>query len=411
MDVPAVTGAILYDMNLALGLVASPEKAGQDMFRTWLLPPPRAPRNEKVIVIDAGGTNFRSCLVSFDAGGAVSVSDFRRTDMPGVGRELSRDEFFSRIADNIDYLKDRAARIGFCFSYAMRITKDGDGIPTALSKEIKAPGVLGVPVGRTLAAELARRGWRNVEKVTLLNDTVSALLSGAGALASRQFSSYIGFILGTGMNAAYIQPGAGGDAGVERQIIVCEAGKCDKIPLSDFDRSLDGKTSVPGQYPLEKGCSGAYLGKLCLEMLLAAADDGILSKPAAERVARLSDLPLVEVDSFLRDPFRPGAVGGLCGDDGDRRKIYELFDCAIDRTARYAAAILCAAAIQSGEGESPLRPVCIVANGTTFHKTRGLRSRVEAYLRRFLTDGRGVHFEVVSVENDIAVGTAVAGLM
>lgn len=35
------------------------------MLSTYMVPPASAPRNQKIIVIDAGGTNFRSCLVQF----------------------------------------------------------------------------------------------------------------------------------------------------------------------------------------------------------------------------------------------------------------------------------------------------------------------------------------------------------
>ena len=408
LDISSITSSILYDMNLGLGFVFSNEKSGQDMFRTWLLPPKNPPRCEKVIVIDAGGTNFRSCLVSFDESGNASVSDFRKTSMPGVEKELSKKEFFSKIADNIEYLKNKSEKIGFCFSYAMQITKDGDGIPNAFSKEIKAPEVLGVPVGKTLCEELSARGWNKIKKITLLNDTVSALLSGAGAFGGRQFSSYIGFILGTGMNAAYIQPETGA---VENQIIVCEAGKCDKIPLSDFDVTLDKKTAVPGQYKLEKGCSGAYLGKIGLEMLLSAAEESIFSSSANEKIKSLTDLTLIEMDSFLQNPFSESLVSELCENDDDRQKIYELFERAVDRTARYAASILSANAIQSGAGKNPLRPICIVANGTTFYKTHKLKQKIESYLYDFLTEKNSIYFEIVQVENDITIGTAVAGLI
>lgn len=399
--------SILYDMGLGLGIYNG-EKAGQDMFRTWLLPPAAAPKDESVIVIDAGGTNFRSCLVSFDSQGKASISDFRKTKMPGVEKELSKKEFFAQIGDNIDYLKNKSDKIGFCFSYAMKITKDGDGIPNAFSKEVKAPEVIGVPVGKTLKEELEGRGWNKIKRITLLNDTVSALLSGAGAYGKRQFSSYIGFILGTGMNAAYIQPELGSE---ERQIVVCESGKCNKISLSDFDVSLDKKTNIPGQYLLEKGCSGAYLGKIAFEMIHFGAEENLFSPETCRKISELKDLTLIEVDSFLHSPFEKGLVSDLCADDEDRRKIYELFDCAVDRVARYAASILGANAIQSGAGKNPLHPICIVANGTTFYKTHKLKERIYSYLEQFLTKEKEIFFEIVSVEDDITVGTAVAGLI
>nr|MBP3283713.1 hexokinase [Treponema sp.] len=420
MDVASTASSILDDMRDGLAGLES----GEDMFKTWLLPPESAPKNESVIVIDAGGTNFRSCLVFFDAAGAASITDFRKTKMPGVERELSKKEFFDQIADNIDYLKNKSDKIGFCFSYAMEITKDGDGIPNAFSKEVKAPEVIGVPVGKTLVEVLEGRGWNRIKRITLLNDTVAALLAGkAFSKEGTDYSAYIGFILGTGMNAAYVQPdcvvsgirndndGKEGGEKIEKQIIVCESGKCDRIPLSDFDREVDRKTNIPGQYLLEKGCSGAYLGKLGFELLLAGAKDGLFSSECAQKIAKLDDVSLIELDSFLYAPFKSGKISDLCQDDTDRQTIYELFDSAVDRVARYAAAILTATAIQTGGGKSPIRPVAILCNGTTFFKTHKLRSRIESYLEDCLTKRMGVHFEIVSAENDITIGTAVAAVV
>ena len=57
----------------------------------------------------------------------------------------------------------------------------------------------------------------------MLNDTVAALLAGhAIAPVGKKYSSYIGLILGTGLNAAYIQPAR---EGIAKQIVVCESGK------------------------------------------------------------------------------------------------------------------------------------------------------------------------------------------
>ena len=72
-------------------------EASQDMIPTWDLPPAESPKNESVIVIDAGGTNFRSCLVTFDAEGNPEISELEKTSMPGIERELSKKEFLMQL--------------------------------------------------------------------------------------------------------------------------------------------------------------------------------------------------------------------------------------------------------------------------------------------------------------------------
>lgn len=405
-----IVDALRADMSAKFAGDAS---AWQDMTRTWLLPPEAPPKNERVIVIDAGGTNFRSCLVSFDADGRPTVSDFRKTAMPGVECELCKDDFFNTIADNIDYLKDKACRIGFCFSYSMTITEDGDGIPNAFSKEIKASEVVGCRVGATLAAVLRQRGWSGIEHIALLNDTVAALLAGAaGVDEGVHYSSFVGFILGTGMNGAYIQPQAHfGTRQVARQIVVCENGKFGGFTRSDFDKALDAKSQHPGDYQLEKCCSGAYLGALGLELLHTAATERLVSDGCAQNLLRLQQLSLRELDGFLHAPFCADtavAVAPVAADD--RAIVYELLDALIDRTAWYAANILTACVVQSQAGTDASRPVCLLCNGTTFHKTHKLRVRIESYLEQLLYRERGLAYEIVTKQDDITLGTAIAGL-
>lgn len=407
--VETIIQQILYDMHLGLYGSENGEKAGQDMFRTWILPPEERPVNKSVIVIDAGGTNFRSCLVTFDEKGDYSISDFKKTKMPGVEKELSKKEFFNAIADNIDYLKNRSDRIGFCFSYAMNITKDGDGIPNMFSKEVKAPEVIGCPVGKNLVEVLESRGWNKIKHIALLNDTQAALLAGkAAGKDGVKFSSYVGFILGTGINGAFIIPE---EETIESQIIVCENGKCDKITLSDFDKSMDAKTVVPKQYPLEKQTSGAYLGSVALEMLLFASEEGLLTADCSKKIKELNNLSLIEVDEFLHMPYGAGTVSMLCSNDSDREAVYLLFDALVNRCAKNAAAIISANVIMTGQGKSILHPVGILCNGTTFYKTHSLKSRIEEYIRNSLSSERGIYYELLSLENDITLGTAVAGLI
>ncbi len=406
-DINAVINSLLFDMNSALFGNTVNVKAGQDMIKTWMLPPKASPKNKSVIVIDAGGTNFRSCLVKFDSEGKPTITDLKKTSMPGIERELSKSEFFDKIADNIDYLKDKADSINFCFSYAMTITKDGDGIPNAFSKEIKAKEVLGLPVGKTLKETLVKRGWTSIKSVILMNDTLSALLAGTADIPQgTEYSSFIGFILGTGMNAAYIQKAKDG---VEKQIIVCESGKCDKISLSDFDRQVDKKTTVPGQYLLEKGCSGAYLGHVVYEALIKGADWGLFTQKSCENIKKLTSLNLIDTNAFMHSPLKKGnPVSDALTCDDDTRVAFEIIDAIFDRCARYAAAILAACVIQSDEGKDPCRPVCLLCNGTTFYKTYKLKERVTAYLEDVLVRQRSIYYDIVSKENDITLGTAAA---
>ena len=229
VDMHELINTFLSEMERGL---AGDENGSLKMIPTYMEIVETLPKGEPVIVLDAGGTNFRTCLVTFDEEGVAHIEDFKKVSMPGVKEEVSAQQFFSTFADNVERLIDKSDKIGFCFSYAASITRDHDGIPLVLSKEIKAPEVIGKPVGASLLAELAKRGYDvSRKKIAVLNDTVATLLAGQAAPSSTAFSGYIGFILGTGTNTAYVEHNSAIEklalADGKSQIINIESGNFD----------------------------------------------------------------------------------------------------------------------------------------------------------------------------------------
>lgn len=411
-NIDAVIESLLYDMDE--GLCGRP--AGEDMIRTYCNPPSKSPAGESVIVIDAGGTNFRSCLVTFDAQGKPSIDFMEKTRMPGTEGELSKQAFFDKFAENLEHLKDKSDKIGFCFSYPMTITEDGDGVLINFSKEIKAPEVVGSHIGKELAKALAAHGWKKNVHISMLNDTVAALLAGAATVADgMKYSSYIGFILGTGMNGAYIQSENVRYKGLKKQIIVCESGKFAQLIKSDFDIALDNKSEKPGTGLMEKQCSGAYMGPLAYEVIHTAAEEGLFSKKFCETLLQIKSLTQIEMDSFLHAPYATGSVIGAkaaeCATEEDYALLFQLLDAIVDRCARLASAILAACVIKSDCGHDATRPVCLLCDGTSFYKTYKVRARVDAYLEDALVSHRDLYYDIVSCDNDITLGSAIAGLI
>lgn len=408
-DINTVAASILADMQKGL----CGEKSDEDMIKTFMVPPKARIVNKSVIVIDAGGTNFRSSLLTFDGAGEVTISDMEKTKMPGVERELGKAEFFAAFADNLEHLKNKADCIGFCFSYPMKITEDGDGVLLGFSKEVKAPEVVGCKIGECLVAELEKRGWNKINRITLLNDTAAALLAGhAIAKQGKDYSSYIGLILGTGLNCAYVQSESS-VYNMAQQIVVCESGKSMCVSRSDFDRDLDDTTTHPGTFAMEKTCSGAYLGPIAWRLLQGAAKEGLFSEGVSKRILDLTGLTLIELDQYLHTPKAVDstlakALGSDCT-ESDRENMFEILDAIVERSARRATAILTACVIQSEEGKKANRPVCILCDGTTFHKTYKIRARVEGYLEEVLTRQRNLFWEITSCDNDITLGTGIAG--
>ncbi len=339
---------------------------------------------ESVIVIDAGGTNFRSCLVTKTKSG-IEITDFEKNTMPATDCELNKNQFYEAIAKNISRLKDKSNKISFCFSYAMAITEDGDGKIIRFSKEIKAPEAAGTYLGKELLAELKIQGWKKITKINVLNDTTALLLSSFVEGSEKKWASHIAFILGTGMNSAYIQ---------DKQIIVTECGMFSALSQSNFDKTVCSRTSQPHQSLLEKMCSGAYLGAIATQMIKVAAKEGIFS-PSYTIPESL------ETKDF--DAYFSKAPETLTSDEF---KIKEMLYAIITRSAKLSAEAIYAAYLCSDKEKGEL-PVCITCNGSTFWKTPLLKQTVETQLKALLQQP----FEIIHIDDDITKGSFAAAFI
>ena len=385
----------------SLAMIATYTEAGNDI-----------PDGESVIVMDAGGTNFRTCLVTFNDG-VAEISDFQKVGMPGAKKEVSKKEFFSILADNIQRFMGKSKKIGFCFSYAAEITPDHDGIPLMFSKEIKAPEVIGKRLGKELLAELAGRGYDTEGMtVSIVNDTVATLLA-AKAAYKGDASTYIGFILGTGTNTAYVER----NSNIKKlslsegsQIINVESG-CLKLELSEIDEEFMKTTKDSNSYHLEKKISGAYLGPFALFVLKKAAEEGVFSSQSVEKLSEMNDLETKDVGGFLREAGDfSNPLSFFSANKEDAKNAYIIMRSIVERSGKLTAINLTAAVIASGEGDDPRRPVVINADGTTFYKTCFLEDYVKEYLDQILWKKEGKVCQIVSIDNSPTIGAAIAGL-
>lgn len=372
-----------------------------------------------VIAIDAGGTNLRIAVITFNPETGPEITKFKKYQMPGFDKEISRNDFFNTIAGYLAPVIDDSEKIGFCFSYPTEIFPDRDGRLLRWSKEIKAGEVVGEMIGENLLSALYRLGFRKRKKIVLLNDTVATLLAGMAAATGRDYDSYIGFILGTGTNCSYIEqnekiikkkkellPG-------KNQIINIESGAFGKAPGGIIDKEFDALTTDPGQYLFEKMISGGYIGPLSLFVIKKAAGDSLLSDSFRNRIGTLGSLSTVEMNDFLLNPFGSSPLASLCRacEPDDLVISYELCMQLVERAAKLTAVNISSVVLKSGKGEYAHKPVCITADGSTLYHLKSLKSNVEYYLKEFLVDRHNRHYEMVSIENATLTGAAIAGLL
>jgi hexokinase len=206
-----MVSAAAYDADVLLeGFLSEMEKgingegSSLAMIPAYVGAEEQVPAGKPVAVIDAGGTNLRVCIARFDEKGNIELSNFSKQPMPGRNRKTSVEEFYTVLADALEPLKDEFDNIGFCFSYPAAILPNFDGRLLHWTKEIKIPDLVGKHIGAGLIDALEARGVTG-KHVVILNDTVAALLAGMAHGQIFNASSYIGFILGTGTNTAYVE--------------------------------------------------------------------------------------------------------------------------------------------------------------------------------------------------------------
>lgn len=413
-DVDFEKNLTIFSEQMVAGLAG--KESCLEMIPTYLEAVNAIPADKKVIVGDAGGTNFRVATISFDVNKKPVIENLQHFSMPGVESELSRRDFFETMAGYFKPVISAADDIGFCFSYPVEILPNKDGRLIRFSKEIKAPDVVGQMIGENLNLAITHTGLGSEKHIVLLNDTVATLLAGVG-YKGREFSSYIGFILGTGTNCCYVEENAnikkqkGLDA-TKSQIINTESGGMVKTHCGEIDKLFDASTVNPDVHIFEKMISGAYLGPLYGVALRQAAVDGLLSDPVVEAVGQMDELTTVDMNDFMFYPFGDNLLAKACqkGDEDDVTCLYTIGDRLVERAAKLTAINLSAMSIKSGRGTDPSCPVCVVAEGTTFYHMKTLKSRVEFYLKRNLEDKRGIYTDIINVENATLIGAAIAAL-
>ncbi len=376
----------------------------------------RIPSGATVAVLDAGGTNFRGGVVSFPP----AVSERRNQPMPGTRGEVDSEAFYGAFAEEARRILPLASskRLGWCFSYPAEATPSLDARLVRWTKNIQAPSIVGDYVGREL---LVRLGANGAGGVAVVNDTVATLLAAKATEGSRAYSSYVGFILGTGTNSAYVErtanikklPCADPDG---RMIVNAESGGFDKIATSAFDAAADAKTADPGRNRFEKLISGAYLGGIGLEIYKGAAKAGLLPKEILSRIVGLGSLSTADFSGFCAmdgDSDGSNPLFSIFSDPVNARMARRLGLPVFERAAVLSAVHLAAFAIKTGEGNDPSAPVAISIDGSTYYKTKAISFAeiVSAELDDLLVRRRNINYEIVPPVDDAPmVGAAVAAL-
>jgi len=384
------------------------------MLPTYISAEGELPRNESAVVIDAGGTNLRCALVTFDENRSPKIDAFRNYPMPGSAGAITSDELFDTIASYTDELVKECPRAGFCFSYVFDATPQRDGRIAALCKEVTAAGIEGKYACAELEKAYLRRGIAGERRYTMLNDTVAALLGAKARHGTDGCDSYAGFILGTGMNACYVEqtdsiPKISGEGvGTPSMIVNMEAGVYTGFRQSEAERAVDANSQIPGDHMFEKMVSGGYFGSVLAETLRLVVRAGLLP----ETFAKEKSVDLRELTAYIlhKDP-QANRYEALAGDTGNREVFDRILDLSYARAAKLITVLFTSVALRSGFGSDRGRPLRIAAEGTTWYKSPLLLKWMDEYMVSYSAKQKGKYLEVVRTDDATLIGSALAALL
>jgi hexokinase len=379
------------------------EKKGQEILAIpTYINPRKEIKNEKVLVLDLGGTNYRVAVVEFKDG----QPEIHPKD--GYKRKLSalamKDEqtLFKEITDPIVSLDlTGVSSIGFCFSFPADSTLDGDAVLVRWTKGFDIPSLTGKPVGATLKEYLnkALEGRSTITKINVINDTVASLFSG---LTDQKAQGHIGLIVGTGTNmAAFFDAGdiKKIDPGYKQKGSVAvnlESGNFRPPFLSVVDEKIDRYSDTRGSQRFEKAISGLYLGRI-LEYVFSC--DEFEEGFDAAKLTHMMSYPDMYKDDYV-------AIAHL---------IYE-------RSAKLVAASLAGLIAEMAACNPSIKNVRLMADGSLFwskdakgkcgHCFKSYKDVTMDCLATLLCElGLGkVTVNVEEQENINLIGSAIAGL-
>ncbi|KAI9342058.1 hexokinase-domain-containing protein [Zopfochytrium polystomum] len=349
--------------QLVRHMIAEMKKGLQDdnhslkMIPSHVIRRPQGSETGSFLALDLGGSNFRVCEVSLEGNGKMRVQQRKYT----VSEQLKRgsgEQLFNFFADSVlSFLQEigdtqTPRKLGFTFSFPVKQTSIKHGYLLYWTKGFSAASVEGLDVVQLLQEALNRKGV-NVTVTAIVNDTTGTLISHSYSHPN----TYIGVILGTGSNAAYVekaenvpkykQPMPTGEI-----IINTEWGAFDDehvfLPRTKYDAKLDRASVNAHQQTFEKMMSGMYLGEVVRYVLVDLIKTGELfkgrssdklSKPYSfetimmSRIERDHTLDLSDTRTVLEELF-----GVEKTSLSDRRIVRAACELVGKRAARLAAA-------------------------------------------------------------------------
>lgn len=351
---------------------------------------------EKVVAVDAGGTNLRVSLVDMDDNNEPFIVSKDRYGMPGKEKQITAEEFFKELVDIIGMYSDTTDCMGISFAYKGKITPEKDYIIYKMCKEVDISGIDGKSLSDGINEQYEKKYGKRMN-ISSVNDTTACLIGTVSNADIANFGACIGMVLGTGFNICYKEnmKRTLSDSDEDKyDIIITEAGFFDKVSRGVLDEKIDNESMLPYDHYFEKMISGKYLPVIYNECMKKALEEGLISN-----------------DEFIEEHCDGRYLNYLLEKDANTED--ELFAKSMSENICKRSAILAAASVAATVIASieEVKTAIIVPEGSTVLKMKDFMKNFECFLNEYLTDKYGISFVIQTAENSVLKGTAKAVLM
>ncbi|KAI8342186.1 hypothetical protein EDC96DRAFT_522336 [Choanephora cucurbitarum] len=412
------------------------------MIPSYVTTLPTGKETGTYLSLDLGGSTLRVCAVELLGNCNTKVTEIRRHIAPNDPlRTSGATAFFDWIVDTVTELLQRIGHdtvyaegplsMGVCWSFPIDQTSISDGKILRMGKGFTIEGIEGYDLAGLFEQSFKRRNV-NVKVMALLNDTVGTLVAHAYSNPDVR----VGFIYGTGVNAAYPEK-------VRRiiklqdqqQIYTADTtmlvnteidifGNDTYLPRNKYDKQLDKNHSQPNFQLYEKMMSGACIGELVRLSALDLIGEGHLfegHQPLEfDKAMEFGTAVTSDIESHLdNEPkARLDHFKGLFSFKDDylvSQKDLDIFSelCVIvsDRAARLAAAAMASLIEQQPELINEAGPIVIGVNGSTYEKYTKMHDRICTSLTRWFGAEVGRRIKVEVATDGGSIGGALIAML
>ncbi|OAD72330.1 hypothetical protein PHYBLDRAFT_88880, partial [Phycomyces blakesleeanus NRRL 1555(-)] len=374
------------------------------MIPSYVTRMPNGKEKGTFLALDLGGSTLRVSAVNLLGEGEVKVTEVRRAiAVADPLRTGTSDAFFDWIVEAVDELLSKInthtpLSMGVCWSFPIDQTGISTGTILRMGKGFDIKGIEGKDLN-ILFQEAFKRKAINVTVTAILNDTVGTLV----AHAYTHPQARIGFIYGTGVNAAYpekvsrIQKLKNHNMGPDVEMLINTEidifGNESYLPLNRFDLALDATHSQPKFQLYEKMMSGAYLGELTRLASLELIASGDLFKGNIPNQFKnpwdfsSASVSILESNAVTRWEDQKVAVETLLTFENeyqlsatDLSLLIQVAHLISDRAARLAGGAMVSLLEQQKINLSETDPIVIGVNGSVYELYPQMPERIQQSL-------------------------------